>query len=483
MPEPPRFSFHPLERRGIILGLDAGQLVTIAAGALVGLWLHGMVSGAPGDLLGLIAPLGAGVSALWAPRGRSLMGWAGVALAWAHRRGGGADLSPAPLAGAAWAGAARSAAGPDRRGGRGAGGRRRSDLSPGRHPLPAGIDVIESDGNRFGDSFGVVRDRRAGTWAAVVPVTGRSFSLLDQPEQFQQLEGWRTVLAAVARPDSPVARLQWVRRSGPVATQPAATQPGRDTRCPDGGGIAAEAARRGYLDLVEATAPDSPRHDTWVALVVRAERPRRAGGAPDALGRELRFLEGQLRQAGLEPGPPLGAGRLRQVLGSGSVAVREGWSTVQVDADWHATYWVAEWPRVGVGPDFLLPLLMGRGRRTVSVVMAPVGAERAMREVRSARTADLADAELRSRAGFLSSARRDREAEGVARREHELAEGHAEYRFSAYVSVAATGEEGLALACAELEQAAQAARLELRRLYGRQAEALVWTLPVGRGLR
>jgi hypothetical protein len=34
-----------------------------------------------------------------------------------------------------------------------------------------------------------------------------------------------------------------------------------------------------------------------------------------------------------------------------------------------------------------------------------------------------------------------------------------------------------------MEQAARAAHLELRRLYGRQAEAFTWTLPLGRGLR
>jgi hypothetical protein len=150
---------------------------------------------------------------------------------------------------------------------------------------------------------------------------------------------------------------------------------------------------------------------------------------------------------------------------------------------WHATFWVAEWPRVDVGPDFLGPLLLGEGRRSVSLIMAPVGSERAEREVRSARTADTADRELRARAGFLASARRQREADGVERREEELAEGHHEFRFSGYVTVSGPDAETLATACAEVEHAAQSCRLELRRLYGRQLEALTWTLPLGRGLR
>jgi hypothetical protein len=94
----------------------------------------------------------------------------------------------------------------------------------------------------------------------------------------------------------------------------------------------------------------------------------------------------------------------------------------------------------------------------------------------------VADEELRTRAGFLPSARRGREAEGVMRRESELAEGHADYRFSGYVTVTAADRDGLEAACVATEQAAQSAHLDLCRLYGRQAEAYTWTLPLARGL-
>jgi hypothetical protein len=68
------------------------------------------------------------------------------------------------------------------------------------------------------------------------------------------------------------------------------------------------------------------------------------------------------------------------------------------------------------------------------------------------------------------------------RRESELAEGHAEYRFSGYVTVTAGDRESLEAACVETQPAAHGARLELQRLYGRQAEAYTWTLPLARGL-
>jgi hypothetical protein len=114
--------------------------------------------------------------------------------------------------------------------------------------------------------------------------------------------------------------------------------------------------------------------------------------------------------------------------------------------------------------------------------MAPVAPAQSVREAEAARTADLADEELRRRAGFLATARRRRQAEGVVQREVELADGHGEYRFSGYVTVSETDRAALDVACAEVEQAARQAHLELRRLYGQQEQAFTWTLPLARGL-
>lgn len=241
-------------------------------------------------------------------------------------------------------------------------------------------------------------------------------------------------------------------------------------------------------------------HQAWVLVAVRPShhqlrRPARGMEGIRELRRELRLLAAQLRDAGLHPLDPLDPEGLHGLMSSDRaapvragggpwpLAATDGWSTYRADGAWHATYWVAEWPRIPVGPDFLTPLLVGPERITVSVVMAPVAPDRAMREVRSARTADMADAELKARAGFLPSARRERESEGVAQREAELADGHHEFRFSGYVTVSADDPEQLSAACAATEHAAQSARIELRRLFGRQAEGYTWTLPLGRGLR
>src|SRR5262249_39294486 len=154
------------------------------------------------------------------------------------------------------------------------------------------------------------------------------------------------------------------------------------------------------------------------------------------------------------------------------LASDEHWGRWHADGAWHTTYWIAERPRIEVGPDFLCPLLLATsGSRAVAVVMAPGPAGRAARGGGAARPAGLAGEKPRERAGSPTPARGRPGAGGAARREAELADGHAEYRYSGYVTVSAATVEELDAARAEIEQAARQANLELRRLYGQQADA------------
>jgi hypothetical protein len=166
------------------------------------------------------------------------------------------------------------------------------------------------------------------------------------------------------------------------------------------------------------------------------------------------------------------------------LATSTGWSRYRVESAWHTVYWVREWPRTPVGPDFMAPLLLRtRSMRTVSMVMEPITPLRARREVEAARVADASDEQVRQRAGFVTSIRRQREQEQVLARERELADGHSDVRFSAYVLVSAESEDELEAACVEVEQQAGQARLELCRLDGDQDVAFTYCLPLGRGLR
>jgi hypothetical protein len=225
-----------------------------------------------------------------------------------------------------------------------------------------------------------------------------------------------------------------------------------------------------------------------------------AGTPPTAAGRlagEIERLSSRCQAAGIVVERALDPAELARVVGSSTaldgaagrsgrwpwpLGVSEEWGCLRTDGTWHATYWIAEWPRSEVAGDFLLPLLVGSwARRSVALVMAPRPAQRAVRAAEQARTEKAAAAELRRRHGFALTARLQREQEAVERREHELAAGHVAYRFSGYVTVTAGDPSALADACRSVEQAAALARLELRRLYGSQAEAFCCTLPTGRG--
>jgi hypothetical protein len=136
-----------------------------------------------------------------------------------------------------------------------------------------------------------------------------------------------------------------------------------------------------------------------------------------------------------------------------------------------------------VGADFLAPLLLTADvRQSVSVTMEPLSPLEATRRIQQDRTADVADAELRSKGGFLRTARRRREEETLADREVELADGHAPFRFSGYVTVSGDTREKLETACGRVEQSAGQAGMELRRCYGDQQRAFAFTLPLCRGL-
>jgi hypothetical protein len=121
--------------------------------------------------------------------------------------------------------------------------------------------------------------------------------------------------------------------------------------------------------------------------------------------------------------------------------------------------------------------------RSVSVSFEPIPAARSTREVEAAVTRDRADRELRQRFGQNETARQRLAQEAAARREAELAAGHAEVRLAGFVTVSGRDEAELRRACAKVSEHAARARLELHRLYGQQAAAFTFTLPLARGLR
>jgi hypothetical protein len=485
-----RYTFPPLERRGVILGFGPVQLGVFGAAALLSVIILRALPTVTGLVLASAVIAAAGAGGCWMISGRPPAMWLPLVVRWAWRRSTWSGRSEAPIRGALLSDP-------------------RASISP--PPVVAGVRLIDAPGMLADEPLGVIQDTRAGTFAAAVAVRGRAFSLLDQSDKEQRLSAWGAVLAGLCREGNPIHRLQWIERTVP------ADRLALRRYLDEAGQPATGSCRASYEELVNGTGPVGQHHQVLIVLAVRPRlsnrlgRPRsgrplyrdRPAAASALLRRELRLLRGQLDAADVTVDGCLTTADLTRVIreaidpqavrGAGHkpeaevepwpLAVDEGWSAYRSDGAWHATYWIAEWPRIEVGPDFLSPLLLGSsGRRSVSLVMTPIGPVEAARQVEAARTADAADEQLRQRAGFLATARRRRQAEGVMRRESELAEGHGEFRFSGYVTVTVAERGELDDACAEVEQCARQANLELRRLYGQQQEAFTWTLPIARGL-
>jgi hypothetical protein len=506
------YRFSPLERRGVIAGWRGGQIVSVATGLVVAVMALRSRPSAAGLLLAVVG-VGAGVAlAFWPVRGRTGEQWLPllVRLALARSTGGGPQLAPGPRSGHPVRldpdrpGAAVTVGDP--RPGRDRGRPARSARGP---SVFAGLDIVGAPcGTDPGQGeMAMVIDRPARTATAVLAVRGHSFALLGHAEQDSTIAAWSRVLSSMAREGSDVHRVQWLESCLP--DDGAAVRRHRTAHAVLG---PESPAGRSYQALLDESSPATRRHRVLLALSIHTSRSARSirasGGGPAGtaavLGREVQSLRRALEGTDVIVDGVLGPAALHRVLREASspvaeadesVTEREGpmawpwpmaleahWDAVHTDATWHATYWIAEWPRVEVTPDFLGPLLFSPLRRTITLTMEPVSPGRAARQVAQARTADIADGELRRRNGFLVTARQTREKESVEERDTELADGHAQYRFSGYVSVTAETRLALRAACAAVEQAAGQARVDLRLLYGEQDVAFTCSLPLGRGL-
>jgi len=120
--------------------------------------------------------------------------------------------------------------------------------------------------------------------------------------------------------------------------------------------------------------------------------------------------------------------------------------------------------------------------RSIAVTLEPISPTTSMRQAEHAMTSEMADEVVRERQGFVTNARRRLQQQATSRREEELASGHAEMRMAGFVTVSARDEDELDRACAEVEHAASQAHLQIERMYGQQATAFTFSLPLCRGL-
>jgi hypothetical protein len=497
-----RYRFGPLERRGLIGSLRPGQLCAIGASLAVAVLLM-RAAGGIGIVAALALVLTTAVFCFWPVSGRPVEEWLPVVGRYGarHVTGRHRHRSSSPTAGMTIDGSGRS-----------------TPVVSLPEPV-RGLQVLAAP--LRGEAVGVVKDRSARSYTAALAVKVTSFGLLDRAEQESRQGGWGAVLAGLAREGSPVTRVQWVERTVPADGDEIGRYLGeawnRDAVPLHSGPM------RSYLDLIGAAPAATRDHELFVCLQIDAKRAwrqiRRRGNktgtdesASAVLLRELEALAERLAVAEVQVVGALRPGMLASAIriafdpwarpglarlastdpdrdGSSEatawpVGTETTWASYRTDGALHATYWIAGWPRTDVGAAFLSPLLLQtQAVRSIAVTLEPISPLRAIREVEAARTSDVADSELRGRMGFVETARRRRVAEATARREEELADGHAAMRFAGYVTVAARTDDELESHCSEIEHAAQMARLELARLYGQQDQAFTYTLPLCRGLR
>jgi hypothetical protein len=481
------YRFGPLERRGLLGPLRLGQVVAIGAALIGGVELLDRIGGGTG-VVAAIALLAGATAATTAPfAGRTLEQWTPVALSFAIR----------------WLRR-------DLRFGSGVPTSGRTATTKPTLQLPRnmrGVELVTVE--HAGRALGALSERHGRWLTPVLACQALSFALLDPEVQERRLAQWGAVLAGAA--DAPIRRLQWIERTAPAQGDELARwlHTARDPSIPARGNPAVDS----YLELIGQSTQVT--HDHEILLAIQLDTGRLHGRVelrPEQVLEQVGQIARGLEAADIRVLGALNAGQLARALrtgfdpyahdelaahdalsggshplaehDAGPLAALEAWDHYRCDGALHATHWISGWPRIDVSPMFMDALLADSATvRTVALTFEPVAAERSAREVEAAITRDRADSELRRRFGQSETARQRQAQEAAGRREAELAAGHGEVRFSGFVTVSGRDEGELRRACAEIHRHAARARLELRRMYGQQAEAFSFTLPLARGLR
>jgi len=468
-------------RRGVLLGLSAAQLVTIAATGLLLLTVL-LTTGVVGALQ--LLPLWAVVVlALFARhQGRSLADWFPITLRYALRRARGQLL---------WL--ARPSTRP-----------RREGLL--HLPGTAASLLVVTAPDRC---FGAVHDPHAQTLTAVAKISSRAFALLDPATQNSNVAGWGRVLAALARTGH-IARIQVLERTVPDSGD-ALHRHWNEHGHPD-----APLAGPVYADLLAAAGPAAAPHEAYVALALDLKAARRlinqaggglAGGFAVLAQLTATFDQGA-RNAGLTPSGWLSGHEVAAVVrtaydpqasaaldrwsassrpqadpaAAGPVVLVENADRIETDTAQHATFWIENWPRIETSPGFLHQLLFTSGvRRSLSLTYAPNNLDAALKDVQRKKATVVADAAERQRKGQVDSEEDSIEYADIKARERQLMAGHADVAMTGLLTVSAETDEQLNAACAAVETAAVAALVDLRRLTWQQAEAFTTAaLPLAR---
>lgn len=164
---------------------------------------------------------------------------------------------------------------------------------------------------------------------------------------------------------------------------------------------------------------------------------------------------------------------------------------VITDSGVHTTMWVHEWPRSDSPIGFLSPIVFARHPNTgeaithiFSIVLSPVPVAKALKRIRDEKKVWRGNESLRAKRGADGSAADAADWRALEQQEQEIANGHGEFQYGAYLTVTAPDEERLDQAIAGMRNALSRAGMEAQIMYCQQAEALmVNALPIGLGMK
>jgi hypothetical protein len=337
---------------------------------------------------------------------------------------------------------------------------------------------------------------------AVLQVSYPAFVMLDTPTQNRRVAAWSRVLAGLSATGT-ISAIQVVEQVVPDQGR------GVVGWWEDHGIHNGSWAAREYEVLMREAVPASSAHRTFISIVLDMKKAKRqinsAGrgvtGAAKVLGEDMATIRRGLEGVGLTIERWLSPGELGDVIrqaydpayddvaglgaaaaSNGPAAVQETWEWMRHDSAFSQVLWVSNWPSVESVPNFLHALIFCQGvRRTLTLFARPIGLAEAMEELKREKASYAVDRKQKLEHGQIESAFDLQEELDVLERERALVKGHADMRFTGFITITAPSEEQLKSDVALVQRAAASAMVETRVLFGQQSQAFVaGALPLGR---
>jgi hypothetical protein len=162
------------------------------------------------------------------------------------------------------------------------------------------------------------------------------------------------------------------------------------------------------------------------------------------------------------------------------VAAEERWDSYRCDSGVSVSWGWDEAPRSAVSSDVLTRLIAPGGwPKRVTLLITPMPAARAARELQMQSQAALFRSQVKIRSGREESAREWADRERAMQAAAEEAQGAGVVDIQVYVTTTVGDESLLAAACADVEHRAEESRLRLRRLFGSQSVGFAAGLSCG----